>query len=229
MLSDPDPSRFGREGGDSGDPHVSSNRPGWGRRFTSRTGVALAVGLATLMIGLLLGYGAAVPRQSELDELESEKASALDASETLREEIIELQDQIEALQTQVDQIDEREAGLDQREAGLDQREADLDAREQDLEDRQTELDDREEEITQEEEEIEANTIPGDGVWVVGEEVEPGTYKAQGTGSGCYWARLGSLDTFDILDNHFGSANVSVEIKSDDFAFETSGCGDWIKQ
>jgi hypothetical protein len=120
---------------------------------------------------------------------------------------------------QVDPSDEREAELDDREAGLDQREVALDERE-------AELQEWEQSLIATEEQIEAGTIPGDGIWVVGEDVEPGVYRAQGSGGSCYWARLRSLDGSDIITNHFGSANVSVEIHASDAAFETSGCGSW---
>jgi Tfp pilus assembly protein PilN len=230
MFSDPDPTRFGHEGEDAGNPQSSSAGQGRGRRLKSRsrqlvfsrTGIALAVGIVALVLGLLLGYSAAVPKQSEFDELGSERASALDRSDALNEAIADMEDDIAALEAQVDQIDDREAELDQRES-------DLDAREQDLEELKARLDDREQQLAQQEEAIEANTIPGDGIWMVGDEVQPGIYKAQGSGSACYWARLSSLDTTDILNNHFGSANVSVEITNSDFAFETAGCGSWIKR
>jgi TolA-binding protein len=195
----------------------------------NRLAIALAVGLVALLLGLLLGFGTAAPSQDRLDALEaengaleSENVDYLDANERLQEEITDLEDQIGSLESRVDEIDERQVELDQRETALD-------TREQDLEDLQAELDERAKELDRTEEAIEENTIPGDGIWVVGEEIDPGTYKAQGTGSGCYWARLGSLDTSDILNNHFGSAEVSVQIHDSDAAFETSGCGSWMKQ
>ncbi|WP_112138426.1 hypothetical protein [Glycomyces dulcitolivorans] len=195
----------------------------------SRVGFPLAIGVAALALGILLGVAAAAPSQSRLERLQYENDSLRDTTEELRDEAAEQQSEIaeresdlRSLEAQVDQFDERETELDQRESGLDARESDLDAR-------GAELDEREQAITETEEEIEENTIPGDGIWVVGDEIEPGTYKAQGSGSACYWARLGSLDTFDILNNHFGSAEVTVQIQSGDIAFETSGCGSWIKQ
>lgn len=205
--------------------------------------IAGAVALASLMLGFLFGYSATRPIQTELDALKAENSAAVDTSESLRDTSDSLRDEVagleeeierlsgeneqlngenEQLETQVDQLDERELELDQREAGLDSRETGLD-------DIEAGLDAREEDLTQTEAEIEANTIPGDGIWVVGDEIQPGVYKAQGSGSGCYWARLNSLDGFDIISNHFGSANVSVEIHSGDAAFETSGCGSWVKQ
>lgn len=122
----------------------------------------------------------------------------------------------------IDPSEERAAELDEREEELDGRAADLDARESDLQE-------WEDSLTETEAEIEAGTIPGDGIWVVGGEVEPGVYRAEGSGGQCYWSRLGSLDGTDIITNHFGSANVTVEIHVSDAAFETAGCGTWRRQ
>ncbi|GAB3218895.1 hypothetical protein GCM10027447_00390 [Glycomyces halotolerans] len=178
---------------------------------------------------MLIGHTASGPRRAELDHLETEHAAATETVSDLSAEIDELESEVTELHDQIDErdaiieeIDDREAELDDREASLDDREAELDGFESDLEE-------REEAVTQTEAEVEANTIDGDGIWVVGEEIEPGIYKAQGSGSACYWARLDSLDTFDIINNHFGSAKVTVEIRSSDTAFETSGCGSWLKQ
>ncbi len=70
-------------------------------------------------------------------------------------------------------------------------------------------------------------IPGDGTFLVGEEVVPGTYRSSGNGS-CYYARLsaltGSLDA--IIANGNSNGQQIVTIASTDAGFETSGCGGW---
>jgi hypothetical protein len=71
-------------------------------------------------------------------------------------------------------------------------------------------------------------ITEDGTYHVGTEIKPGTYRANGSGSECYWARLSSSNESDIISNHVGSAHTFVTIKSSDKAFETSGCGDWTR-
>ncbi|KOX10267.1 hypothetical protein ADL05_24805 [Nocardiopsis sp. NRRL B-16309] len=76
---------------------------------------------------------------------------------------------------------------------------------------------------------ELETIPGDGTFLVNEEVLPGTYRSEDVGS-CYWARLsnaeGTLDS--IIANDFGSGQQVVTIAASDYAFETSSCGSWNK-
>jgi hypothetical protein len=71
-----------------------------------------------------------------------------------------------------------------------------------------------------------------GMWLVGQQVSPGTYSANAS-SGCYWERLSgfgnSLD--DINDNDFvGSAGqVIVQIRSSDAGFDADAdCGTWTK-
>jgi hypothetical protein len=67
---------------------------------------------------------------------------------------------------------------------------------------------------------------GNGTHLVGEDVEPGTYRSTGT-SLCYWARLsgfgGQLD--DIIANGNNTPEI-VTIDASDEGFETSGCGTW---
>jgi hypothetical protein len=114
------------------------------------------------------------------------------------------------------------AAFDAREEAL-QEEADR------LSSRKDRLDDRASEIREVEREIEEGSIPGNGIWLVGEDIAPGTYRAQGESEDdCYWARLSGLggESEDVIANYLGSAATSVEIKNGDRAFETDGCGDW---
>jgi hypothetical protein len=72
-----------------------------------------------------------------------------------------------------------------------------------------------------------NTIAGSGTFVVGGDVSPGTYRAAAS-PGCYWARLRSLDTNDIIDNDNADGPLVVEILPSDKAFTTNGCADFHK-
>ena len=70
------------------------------------------------------------------------------------------------------------------------------------------------------------SISGDGIWLVGTDIRPGTYR--GGGDGCYWARLsGTSGDFDeLITNGNPSGPTVVTIKSSDEAFETQNCGEW---
>lgn len=113
------------------------------------------------------------------------------------------------------ELDERASALDEREAGLDEREAGLD--------------EREAAITKAEETVAANTV-SDGIWTVGVDMKPGTYRASDVSADCYWAILVSgTNGADIVNNGIpGGGNPQVTV-SEGQDFETSRCGDWVKQ
>lgn len=71
----------------------------------------------------------------------------------------------------------------------------------------------------------------DGTYLVGTDIQPGTYRAKNIVDSCYWGRLSSTDgTSDIIANNVVNAGgqAIVTIKPSDKAFETRGCGDWQK-
>lgn len=77
-------------------------------------------------------------------------------------------------------------------------------------------------------------IPGDGTYVVSEEIKPGTYRTDGPQGGlitsCYWARLSSTsgEFKDIIANGSTEGQTTVTIASTDKAFTTTGCKTWQK-
>ena len=72
----------------------------------------------------------------------------------------------------------------------------------------------------------------DGTYRVGTDIVPGTYQSAGPHpqreTGCYWARLDSLDPGNIISNHIGSDPQVVTIESSDTAFVTRSCEPWQK-
>jgi hypothetical protein len=66
-----------------------------------------------------------------------------------------------------------------------------------------------------------------GKWVVGVHFQPGTYQADG-GETCYWERLSGVsgEFDDIVANDLPSGTAIVEISSNDYAFNSSGCREW---
>lgn len=68
----------------------------------------------------------------------------------------------------------------------------------------------------------------DGVWTVGADVEPGTYRTTGEASSdCYWAitATGSNGS-DIIANFIGGGR-PVVVLEEGHDFETKRCGDWV--
>jgi hypothetical protein len=76
-------------------------------------------------------------------------------------------------------------------------------------------------------------IETDGMYRVGVDIVPGTYRSGGTSpngeSDCYWARLRSLKPTDIIDSAIGTGSQSVTIQPSDTAFVTHSCQVWQKQ
>jgi hypothetical protein len=71
------------------------------------------------------------------------------------------------------------------------------------------------------------TIGSNGTFAVGTDIVPGTYRTAG-GNSCYWARLRSLDTGDVIDNNISDGPQVVRILPSDAAFMTRDCGAWQK-
>lgn len=76
----------------------------------------------------------------------------------------------------------------------------------------------------------SQTSFGAGTYLVGIDIQPGTYKSQATDS-CYWERLSGFsgNLKDILANDNAETSTIVTIKSTDKGFESHGCGTWTKQ
>ena len=71
------------------------------------------------------------------------------------------------------------------------------------------------------------TMTANGTFVVNTDIAAGTYRTDG-GADCYWARLKSLNTGDVIDNNISDGQQVVRILPTDAAFMTRGCGTWTK-
>ncbi|OKH72543.1 hypothetical protein EB73_08930 [Mycobacterium sp. SWH-M3] len=78
--------------------------------------------------------------------------------------------------------------------------------------------------------VPATAMDHDGVFVVGTDIEPGTYASAGPveNGTCYWKRMADLHGGDIIDNAFTKKPQAVTIDATDKAFKTSGCQPWLK-
>ncbi|HWR48139.1 MAG TPA: hypothetical protein VN327_11085 [Pseudonocardiaceae bacterium] len=76
------------------------------------------------------------------------------------------------------------------------------------------------------------TTLGEGRFVVGTDIAPGTYRTTGPSGhlDCYWERLkhtgGSTDS--IIANNLGRGPATVTIDNSDGAFQTRWCNTWTK-
>ena len=76
----------------------------------------------------------------------------------------------------------------------------------------------------------STTSFGDGMFIVGTDITPGTYRNTGA-VGCYYARLrGFGNTLDdiIANNDVDTATI-VTIAASDKGFQSNGCGTWTKE
>lgn len=76
----------------------------------------------------------------------------------------------------------------------------------------------------------ADRVTGDGMWLVGKQIQPGVYQSN-AGASCYWERLAGLSGSyaDLIDNGgFRRGPKLVEVRSSDFAFSSQRCGEWVK-
>jgi hypothetical protein len=77
----------------------------------------------------------------------------------------------------------------------------------------------------------APKVSGDGEYLVGQDIKPGTYKTNGPGDGsmCYWERDkdSSGDFNSIITNGTPTGTGRVTVNKGE-VFKTQGCQDWTK-
>ncbi|MBU2662743.1 hypothetical protein KOI35_04410 [Actinoplanes bogorensis] len=73
------------------------------------------------------------------------------------------------------------------------------------------------------------TIPGNGVFFVGADFVPGTYRSTGNTDFCYWERSRSADgaSASTIANEFAQGQLVVTITPGGL-FQTSGCKPWTR-
>lgn len=167
----------------------------------------------------------------------SGQASASDGAASSR--IAELQTALDEADQRLDSAEsERDTALEDLQTAQDARDSareDLAAAEDERDDAISRAEDAEAELAAAEEkaaEEEASSVDfGDGTWVVGEDIEAGTYRNGGDGGWCYWERLSGLsgEFGDIIANGNPDGPAVVEISKSDAAFASQGCGTWTKQ
>ena len=74
-------------------------------------------------------------------------------------------------------------------------------------------------------------IPGDGTFLVGKDIQAGTYRSEGKNKyGCYWARLSDTtgEGSAIIANGNAQGPAIIKIAAADKAFQTTDCKPWKK-
>lgn len=165
--------------------------------------------------------------------------TACSADPTESDEYRELEQAAEEDAATITDLEER---LEQFTSFADNREARLQGRYDDLETQQAaaekvrkdllrlanQLERRERAVGIVESEIARRTVGGDGVYRVGRDMEPGTYRSADNGDGCYSSVNADANGDDIITNNLGAGPQLVTVSEGQY-FETSGCDDWVRQ
>jgi hypothetical protein len=163
------------------------------------------IGAGALVLGLIIG--AAVGSSLSAPTAE-DKADAVQQ----KEDLAAADEMIDEQRGKIFELTSHEKDLDDREAALVTRDAAVAAREA--------------AVTTVEAAVAANTIPGDGTYIVGTDVQPGTYRSEG-GSSCYWARLNATGD-DIIDNNLASGPAVLTIQAGDGLIKVNNCAPFTK-
>jgi outer membrane murein-binding lipoprotein Lpp len=190
---------------------VTHDEPAPQRKQGSRW-VPVVTALATgLLVGSAVTGGVVVattdPSQSpEYQALAKDESAARDEVARLAEEVAMATEQARTARSEAA---EQQSLLDEQERQLAEREAAVAAVEQRI----------------------VSTSIGQGVWTVGRDVEPGTYRtAEAVTGDCYWGIYTSgTNGDDIVENDIvtgGFPTVTLSVGQD---FENNRCGTFIKQ
>lgn len=206
----PDPLGSDSEREWDGEAWTTNVRGGKEPRLKGRSKL-IAIGIGAALIGGVIGYAGASGETDEANERADKLERQLDDANS---QISDFEAERGDLLAEVEQ--EKERFRRKKEA--------QDARADALDARAKSVDRREDQVASAEATIKRNTF-SDGIWKVGTDFDPGTYRS--TGGDCYWAKLSDASgNFDsIIANNNGS-NQTVTIDSP--YFESSGCGKWQK-
>ncbi|WP_405164282.1 hypothetical protein OG203_03950 [Nocardia sp. NBC_01499] len=197
-------------------------KPKWSRkkRFTI-IALALLAGLAVFAIGDGAG------RSGVRRDAETTATAAANAA-VPQQVAAAVQPQRDALDRSEADLKTRDSAVTRRETAVGQAETTMTGREQTADQRDADLTRRETAVVPKEAAA-AKSSFGDGVWQVGQDIYPGTYRTSG-GTDCYWERMSNLsgDSNSILANDIVTGPTVVTILSSDAGFTSKDCGTWTK-
>jgi TolA-binding protein len=190
----------------------------WFLVTASATGLAVA-----LSTGVVIGIN------SQSGQITQERASI----SSLRGQVSSLNGQVSSLNGQESSLNGQVSAADAKAASAQQA-ADAKAA-QAYKSRNAQLDLREAAVKRQETaiaaeagQLHASEISDDGVYVVGSDIQPGTWHTAGdSGGSCYYALLSSTNTDAIIDNNNITGPATVDLNGAR-AFEISGGCTWAR-
>jgi multidrug efflux pump subunit AcrA (membrane-fusion protein) len=202
-------------------------------RFYQRTWfVVIVTALAALLVGTVIGLQGADatsdPKyKAQTERLESAESELAFATASLRDARDALADAEGTASEAGDRLASLESQLDDRRAELKKRETALKKTLNALEERKARLKEREESVKAAEALIAETTVPGDGNFEVGVDIERGVYTSPGR-QGCSYAVSGDAEGTDVLLTNTTPGPASVSLR-DGTWFVTRGCAEWTRQ
>jgi multidrug efflux pump subunit AcrA (membrane-fusion protein) len=223
--------------------HPKAVRP----RFHQRAWFIITVtALIAVVLGTVIGLRGADATSDPRYKAQTEKLNATESDLAFtkaslgdtQDSLVDAEDKAADLEDQLDivegRLDKFKAALDERRADLKKREADLKKALNALKDRKARLDkakadllEREEAVTAAEALIADTTVPGDGTFEVGVDIERGLYRSAGK-RGCHYTVTGDANGTDVLIDKQTPGAATVSLRADTW-FVTRGCAEWTRQ
>ena len=183
---------------------------------------------ALLLTAVVLFGGGALTGTLLVDPTASEEYAALESSKnSVESALAEVESNYAGLRKDYDVM---AGGIRKREVDVEKRETAVATSDEKVKAAEAAVKAREDAVTGAEKTKAANTV-GDGTWVVGTDIAPGSYRtAKPVGSSCYWGvyRSGSNGS-DILENDLPGGGQPVVTLAEGQDFKSSRCGTWEKQ
>ena len=179
-----------------------------------KTALAMTAACAviTLCIGGGIGYGVAAGVFGSKLDTANGKIKTLETSiGAYRTTAEEAQAELENYEDTVGSIEDAQSTLDEITSQVDSAQGQLDS------------------LTGKIEDARKDTITT-GVWVVGQDIEAGTYKVtEAVPDDCYWEISTGEGGFDIIDNDLPGGGFPQVTLTDGQHFKSQSCGVWARQ
>ena len=190
-------------------------------KLTLNRAFIIAITVGVLIIGLLIGLIAGVnigTNSAAVAQVADEKKSMDSEYQDLSKKIEDMSGEVETAEATIEQYHTIQNGIDKLTEDRDDLQSQVDSLNQQLET-----------LTWQVDQAKKNSV-GEGVWVVGQDIEAGTYRAtQPVSSSCYWEISTGQGGFDIIDNDIPGGGYPQVTLTDGQHFKLSSCGTWTKQ
>ncbi len=186
-----------------------------------RPGTSLVVGLSLIVL-LAVAVSLWVWNFNTAGTWKAATYEARGDRDAVQRDLADAASEIDTLQAASDDLQAKVSTLEGEAAAVAQEAADL-------EEQAAEIAEREAAVTKTEDQIAANTI-SEGVWTIGVDIEPGTYRTKESPYDCYWAIYTSgTNQDDIIQNDIVTGGIPTVTLGEGQDFETNRCGEWVKQ